>query len=617
MTHDDEERAAALRRLVAEDAVGQLRRRDGQMARLGSEDSALKRELKRELKLDWVEGIARLLDGPTMLEQVEAEARAIRARGIRHVIWAGMGGSVMTVRVLCDLGFSGHDGEEGAIALYPLDSTDPAALNAIVRAIAVAKGLALPSVGASLPRDDLQMLLHDVLMIGVAMGMTSEEPITHLAWFTDLLERAGLPPAEHLLVMTFPGSFLDTFAREHQAPSRSIQLDGGMGASGRMSAPVTRVFLLPAALYLTQTAGAPGQLRALLRQAWALYNLDGAASRPAEHPFVRLAAALGATSEAGACRMLLALPEGWRALLPWVEQLMEESLGKGGKGITVFDDQILNHTAPGYHPGGMLRVRVVASAADAAAAGERGYVLVQPSLAAAGLRDRLAALAASFLGWQVVMALYGYLHDIPFAGQPAVEDYKARARTLRTQSAEPLASVADWQPAYHAGPLTLLVPAGGTDAPVAADQPATAFARVVGAALRADAVRYLDMTVNGEAPSAVWSLLDDRLRAIGNERLGIPVKLRRAPAAYHSTEQSEMDGQPALVSLRLVARDAEPSLLGSYTNAFLHAQAAGTWRAMLDAGRPCCLLISDGSLDDAGEALAGFFVEVERAVGGT
>ena len=89
------------------------------------------------------------------------------------------------------------------------------------------------------------------MMVGVAMGMTSEEPITHLEWFTDLVKQAGLRPAEHLLVMTLPDSYLDRFAHEQQAPSRPLQPDGGTGTGGRMSAPATRVFLLPAALYLT------------------------------------------------------------------------------------------------------------------------------------------------------------------------------------------------------------------------------------------------------------------------------------------------------------------------------------------------------------------------------
>lgn len=96
---DDAAMQARLRQLIEDDAVGQLRRRDGLMATLGSEDGAL--------KLDWVEAVGRLLADPAKLAEVEAEARDIRSRGIRHIIWAGMGGSILTVRVLRDLGFGG------------------------------------------------------------------------------------------------------------------------------------------------------------------------------------------------------------------------------------------------------------------------------------------------------------------------------------------------------------------------------------------------------------------------------------------------------------------------------------------------------------------------------
>ena len=126
----------ALQKLIDDDAIGQLRRRDGLMATLGSEGA--------ELKLDWVEGVARLLADSKMLEEVEAEAKDILQSGIRHIIWAGMGGSVLTVRVLCELGFFNEQDNQQSIAIYPLDSTDPAALNGIVRKIAAAKKLELP-----------------------------------------------------------------------------------------------------------------------------------------------------------------------------------------------------------------------------------------------------------------------------------------------------------------------------------------------------------------------------------------------------------------------------------------------------------------------------------------
>src|SRR6266516_1592107 len=612
---DDSTGLSALQKLIEEDAIGQLHRRDGLMATLGSEGA--------ELKLDWVEGVAHLLADPVMLEEVEAEAKDIWQRGIRHIIWAGMGGSVLTVRVLCDLGFcSGQDSSlssqqrQESIAIYPLDSTDPAALNGIVRRIAAARNLVLPAGKDPSNPTFLRALLNDVMMVGVAMGMTSEEPITHLEWFTDLLQQAGLRPAEHLLVMTLPGSYLDRFAHEQQAPSRPLQPDGGTGTGGRMSAPATRVFLLPAALYLTtRFPDQTGQLRLVLQRAWEEYNLELAMSHPAEHPFVQLAAALSAASSEGACRLLLRMPDGWQVLVSWLEQLMEESLGKEGKGIVVFDDQSLNHAAPGYLQDGMLHVRVVTETTQPAE--DQLFLLSQPSLASKEPQNRLAALAASFLGWQLSMALYGYLQHITFAGQPAVENYKARARALRTQP-DPLQVASNWSPALHDGILTLLAPHGAmSHAPQGRDSAASTFAKALQEAASADdahrhPLSYLDVTVNGEAGTGLLAVLDRHVHTIGNRLSGIPVKLRQAPAAYHSTEQSEMDGPPSLVSLRLVARNTETCLLGSYTNVFLHAHAVSTWQAMMESGCPCFLLVIDSSLDDAIEPLSTFFSQVEQ-----
>jgi hypothetical protein len=335
---------------------------------------------------------------------------------------------------------------------------------------------------------------------------------------------------------------------------------------------------------------------------------------------VQLAAALSAESRDGACRLLVKMPQGWQVLVSWLEQLMEESLGKGGKGIVVFDEQPLNQSAPGYRKDGLLRVQVVTETTRAGA--EQHFQLSQPSLASTDPKNRLTALAASFLGWQLSMALYGYLQRIQFAGQPAVENYKARARTLRAQP-DPLQVVSQWSPALHEGNLTLLAPQSTVDQvaqresdPRRDDSAAAAFARAlhVAAAHQAQGISlgYLDVTVNGEAPTSVLTIRDERVRIIGNTLLGVPVKLRRAPADYHSTEQSEMDGPPYLVSLRLVARDTEPSLLGSYTPTFLHAQAVSTWQAMMEVGRPCFLLVINGALSDAPGPLSTFFSQVQE-----
>ena len=481
----------------------------------------------------------------------------------------------------------------------------------------------------------LRSFLQDVMMVGVAMGMTSEEPITHLEWFTALVKQAGLRPAEHLLVMALPDSYLDRFAHEQQAPSFPLQPDEGTGTGGRMSAPSTRIFLLPAALYLTRFSDVSGQLRSVLQHAWDEYNLELAASSPAAHPFVQLAVALSNASRDGACRLLLSMPEEWQILVSWIEQLMEESLGKSGKGIVIFDDQPLNATAPFYRQEGMLRVHVVTEKTQAAQA--HHFILFQPSLASNDPQRRLAALAANFLGWQLSMALFGYLQRIPFAGQLAVENYKTKARALRTQR-DPLQVASHWQPAVQEGSLTLLAPSGAFDqdayqqsnsrrggAEISEQEPALlrlarVFAHAVshagsGAAHNlstGDTLSYLDVTVNGHASAHLLATLGKQVHALGNECLGIPIKLRVAPSAYHSTEQSEMDGPPSLVSLRLVARNSEECLLGQYPPTFLHAQAMSTWQAMLEVSRPCFLLVIEGSLDDATEPLSTFFSQVEQ-----
>ncbi len=617
-----EQQTTPLQRLLTEDAIGQLYRREGRMAQLGNEDGVL--------KLDWVDGVARLLADPTTLETVEDEARAIWGQGIRHIIWAGMGGSVITVRVLVEMGLGGGQDKQ-FITIHPLDSTDPAALNAIVRSLTQSKNLPLPT--SSPDTGYVHALLQDVMMIGVSMGMTSEEPITHLEWFTALLQQAQLPPSQHLLIMTLSGSYLDKFAQQYQVPTHPLQLDGGTGTGGRMSAPTTRVFLLPAALYLTRLVPTTSLLRHVLQQAWQYHTL--ATTHPSASPFVQLAAALSEASKENACRLLLTMPEGWSPLVQWIEQLMEESLGKGNKGVVVFYEQEKQGDRKGlpyifesildvgetlavslspqgvetrYTADGTLAVQVVPEYPQPTH-NTNNFFLYQPYLANQETQARLTALAASFLGWQLTMALYGYLSDITFAGQPAVENYKSRARILRSQD-DPLQVLTDQRAESKQGSLTLFAPDNlGT-----IQTPAALFASAL--LRQTQHLSYLDCTFNGVTSSPIQSLLDKHIPLLGNQLLGVPVKIRQAPAAYHSTEQSEMDGPPAFVSLRILVRAHETSLLGTYTDTFLRAQAISTWQAMVEQGRHCYLLLVDGNDEEAVGLLTVFFEDVEQHIRG-
>jgi hypothetical protein len=338
---------------------------------------------------------------------------------------------VLTVRVLQALGYC-----DPPLTIYPLDSTDPAALNAIVRALATAKDMRLPTTGADLLTQPelLRDLLRDVALVAVAMGMTSEEPIGHLAWLAAALTAADLSLRDHLCAMSLPGSFLDEYARERDIPRLALQLDGGSGTGGRMSAPGTRVFLLPVALWLAgqpslpallpASEGSGGALAALLRHAWASYGLDAALAQPEGNRFVRLAAALAGASVQGVVRLTIAAPGAWGVVRDWAEQLFEESLGKGGKGVVIFAEEWtpsppLTVDEGSADAAGELWLRITGEPGDVETLDAPGvFTLRELLIASADAQERLAGLAALFLGLQLSMALYGYLQDITFAGQP-------------------------------------------------------------------------------------------------------------------------------------------------------------------------------------------------------
>ncbi|HEX6554776.1 MAG TPA: hypothetical protein VF026_18565 [Ktedonobacteraceae bacterium] len=78
---------------------------------------------------------------------------------------------------------------------------------------------------------------------------------------------------------------------------------------------------------------------------------------------------------------------------------MEESLGKGNKGVVVFPEQSLNRQLSTSPTNGTLRVHVTAG--TMLSQEDNVFVLPQPSLASQEPQDRLATLSASFLGWQL------------------------------------------------------------------------------------------------------------------------------------------------------------------------------------------------------------------------
>ncbi len=128
--------------------------------------------------------------------------------------------------------------------------------------------------------------------------------------------------------------------------------------------------------------------------------------------------------------------------------------------------------------------------------------------------------------------------------------------------------------------------------------PARQLAAVVRTLRDRSCLAYLDLTVNGDPAGPGWDRLHDALRRLANGVLGVPCKIRSGPRDYHSTEQSQVDGPPEMLSLRVAVRDLPAVPAGDYDDRFFQAQSLGTVLALRDAGRPVVLAL----LDDDGAA---------------
>ncbi len=634
----DDETRRTVERLAQEDFLGQLLRRDGRAGELAIEGGSA--------QLDWVDGTEKALARRDLLAEVEEEAAAGLRQGYRHLIWSGMGGSVQTVHALKRMGYL----DTGSASIHPLDSTDPASLNRLLMEIAQLEGIDLAADGAGADAAGaagLRQLLSSTMMVAVAMGMTSEEPITHLTWFWDLLQRFDVDhPESSVQVIALEGSYLDSFARERKLKSFPLQLEGRCCTPGRMSAPATRVFLRPVAwaaaaevLARDPNARFTGDLLlSVLERAQRLYGVSSRSSEQEraaltlQDPFISLGAYIAKEDlRAGRNKVLLTLPTAWQGLAPWFEQVVEESLGKKGKGFLIFYEQDVPPVISQRDDCLVLRIcRDDDPEAQADLPASRNgtplFSLRMPIRNLRGLPNGLGEVAGLFANLEKMVATFAYIQGIVFAGQPAVEAYKRYARELRESNGDiSTAEDSPWQAKsaslavnYSSLFTGELMSASDWESELPSwrtASPPEAIAAVLRLARRKGWLGYLDLTFNGETTAEMRSVLDKARRELANRTLGVPAKVRTGPSDYHSTEQSETDGPPEVASLRFVCSEHEPVIAGEYGDRFLLAQAHGTWRAMEDARRWVVMVTLENGTTAAAE-MASLLVGVNAALSG-
>jgi glucose-6-phosphate isomerase len=394
-------------------------------------------------------------------------ADAARRDGLTHMVVCGMGGSSLAPQVLATSFVQAR--------LSVLDSTDPAAVLAVARA---------PDFDRTL------------FVISSKSGSTVET----LSFYRYLATRAQ--PGQFVAI-TDPGSPLEALARDRRF--RAV-FPHPPDVGGRYAA-LTVVGMLPAAL-----SGIDG--RVLLERA---LTVDPAAARA-------LGARVAAAALAGRDKLLLRPPATVARFADWVEQLVAESTGKGGRGvIPVVDDPV---AAP--HRDGEIVTDFPA----------------EP-----------LALGAAFVSWEYATWELCVRLGVNAFDQPDVEEAKALARaelarrggdeeSLGTLTPDALRRSA--RPGDYVAILAYLAPTPG-------------------------------VTAELQAVRAAWG-----------RALGCVTTLGFGPRYLHSTGQLHKGGPNTGLFLVVTTDDAEDAEIpesGATFGRLKRAQARGDIRALLARGR--------------------------------
>lgn len=482
-------------------------------SRIASKDSSIwgeEAQPEASIRLGWV-------SSATDSEKYVAEIYALRdhfaANGVDRFILCGMGGSSLAPEVITGA---------SNVELITLDSTDPNQVQAATV--------------------DLE---RTAVIVSSKSGSTVETD-SQKRHFEAAFSKAGISPADRIVVVTDPGSPLDANAR--QLGYRVFNADPHVG--GRYSA-LTAFGLVPSGL-----AGV--DLNSLLTEAVSVaaqLSVDDSSN-----PALQLAAALAVKPEEGIRdKFGLLSPKSAPGLGDWVEQLVAESTGKNGRGRLPV---VLTPSAPELVslPTDLL---IVHSDVNKVAPSE---VAVEGSL------------GALFLTWEFATAVLGYILDINPFDQPDVESAKIAARALL--DAPNSAPTADF--------VSDSISVTARNLPGIFNTTEQALSALLQCVVPGNSYISIQAYVSRPGYPQFAQLRDSLARFSGR-----PVTFGWGPRFLHSTGQYHKGGPRQGVFLQLVAEsdfDLEVPDRPFTFGTLMAAQAAGDAKVLADHGDPVLTL---------------------------
>jgi glucose-6-phosphate isomerase len=339
--------------------------------------------------LGWIDIVERQQKEYSNLAALAAD---VETGGFKHVLLLGMGGSSLCPEVL-----SVTFGQQGDFPeLHIVDSTDPA------------------QVKAAREKIDLKETL---VVVASKSGSTLEPNILKQYFFDQMKEAVGDAQAgSRFVAVTDPGSKMEQVAK---ADGFRYIFYGDPEIGGRYSA-------------LSNFGAVPAAAAGL--HVGRMYEEAGkaveAAKQPVDqNPAVELGLILGSAANAGRDKITVFTSPEIYDLGAWMEQLIAESTGKLGKGITPVDRETI--AAPSAY--GNDRIFAYVRLVDTADASQDAKVA---ALEAAGhpviriaIKDTYE-IFGQFFSWEIATAVAGSVMGINPFNQPDVESAKIETRAL-------------------------------------------------------------------------------------------------------------------------------------------------------------------------------------------
>ncbi|MCE5308930.1 MAG: hypothetical protein LLG20_14930 [Acidobacteriales bacterium] len=540
---------------------------------------------------------------PAMIEREVDEARAAIREAhrapLRFLIWAGMGGSAEDKSMYSATGLL-----KRGPRCYVLDSTDPSKLRGIFEDIQARTHLRMPEI------------LRSSLVVGMALGMTSYEPVVNLERLEMLYGRHKVAPRANFLAMTLGGSLLDQFARARGYRMVGLQMDGESSTSGRHSGPLTRGSLYPLALCGVDLrewiAGACLSEECVLK-AW------------------RLAAFLHTQTVSGRSMVTLLLPKAWQGAAVWTKQDFEESLGKAGyPGIKIIigeKPKLANYRPPKDRL--QDRVFLAVEQCGTPHPEERKIAMLR--------RAGYPVAVSSFPGSAPLSAYMQFIHytvfgmaclrGVNFVTQPGVELYKSIAGKLHQEAikAGGIEKTREWhrmaetpcQSSFRMC-LTLHYDKIPDAESTPGRRPCEVYASLLGSLAAERKVDYGELTFFGDtrySPQgrALRKILDRAGEELFRARLKMPVDIYEGPAMNHSYHEMII-GRGRCFSTVLLAEKDECAPASPYEATYHRAQYLATQIALAERGCPVVSITLNDLSDATLAALQAFFHEAAAAL---